>query len=76
MERQITKMCEEEERMLKHYGEILKKRRKERGITMVELFERTGVPCRAIADVEKGLIDLTEEQKWRISKFLRRQKIL
>jgi hypothetical protein len=43
---------------------------------MIELFERTGVPCKEIAEAEKGMIDLTEEQKWRISKFLRRQKII
>ena len=63
-------------RIRKEYGSNLNQRRKERGITMIELFERTGVSCKEIADVERGLIDLTEEQKWRISKFLRRQKIL
>jgi len=63
-------------RMLKEYGENLLQRRKERGITMIELFERTGVTCKEIVDVERGLIDLTEDQKWRISKFLRRQKII
>ncbi len=63
-------------RMLREYGENLLQRRKERGITKIELFERTGVPCKEIADAEKGLIDLTEDQKWRVSKFLRRQKII
>ena len=63
-------------RMLREYGENLHQRRKERGITKIELFERTGVPCKEIADAEKGLIDLTEDQKWCISKFLRRQKII
>ena len=63
-------------RMVREYGENLLQRRKERGITMIELFERTGVPCKEIADAEKGLIDLTEDQKWRVSKFLRRQKII
>ena len=63
-------------RMLKEYGENLLQRRKERGITMIELFERTGVSCKEIASVERGLIELTEEQKLRISKFLRRQKII
>ena len=63
-------------RMLKEYGESLLQRRKERGITRIELFERTGVPCKEIADAETGLIDLTEDQKGRVSKFLRRQKIL
>ena len=63
-------------RLVREYGENLRQRRKERGITMIELFERTGVPCEEIADAEKGLIDLTEDQKWRVSKFLRRQKII
>jgi transcriptional regulator with XRE-family HTH domain len=63
-------------RMVREYGENLLQRRKERGITMIEIFERTGVPCKEIADAEKGLTDLTEDQKWRISKFLRRQKII
>jgi len=43
---------------------------------MIELFERTGVSCKEIADAEKGMVDLAEEQKLRISKFLRRQKII
>ncbi len=63
-------------RIAKAYGENLLQRRKERGITMIEIFERTGVSCKEIAGVEQGLIDLEEEQKWRISKFLRRQKII
>ena len=63
-------------RMVREYGENLLQRRKERGITKIELFERTGVSCKEIADAEKGLIDLTEDQKWRVSKFLRRQKII
>jgi len=63
-------------RMVREYGENLLQRRKERGITRIELFERTGVPCKEIVDVERGTADLTEEQKWRISKFLRRQKII
>ena len=63
-------------RMVREYGENLLQRRKERGITMIELFERTGVTCKEIADVERGAADLTEDQKWRISKFLRRQKII
>ncbi len=63
-------------RMVREYGENLLQRRKERGITKIELFERTGVSCKEIASAEKGLIDLTEDQKWRVSKFLRRQKII
>ena len=79
---EISEMPMEEARRMTHhrirkeYGENLLRRRKDRGITKIELFERTGVSCKEIADAEKGLIDLTEEQKWRISKFLRRQKII
>jgi len=73
---EYMEMLEEEEEMVKNYGEVLKRRRKERGITMIELFERTGVTCKEIADAERGAADLTEDQKWRISKFLRRQKII
>ena len=39
-------------RMVREYGENLLQRRKERGITMIEIFERTGVTCKEIADVE------------------------
>ncbi len=76
MKEEYMEMLEEEERMVKNYGEVLKRRRKERGITMIELFERTGVTCKEIADAERGATDLTEDQKWRVSKFLRRQKII
>lgn len=63
-------------RMLREYGASLLQRRKERGITKIELFERTGVSVSDIAKAELGLFDLSEEQKLRISKFLRRQKII
>ena len=63
-------------RMLREYGESLIQRRKERGITKIELFERTGVSVSDIAKAEHGLLELSEEQKLRISKFLRRQKII
>ena len=63
-------------RMVKEYGENLLQRRKERGITLIELSQRTGVTCKEIAGVERGSADLTEDQKGRISKFLRRQKII
>ncbi len=63
-------------RMLREYGESLIQRRKERGITKIELFERTGVSVSDIAKAEHGLLELSEEQKLRISKFLRRQRII
>ena len=63
-------------RMLKEYGESLLQRRKERGITRIELFERTGVSVSDIAKTELGLFELSEEQKLAIGKFLRRQHII
>jgi predicted transcriptional regulator len=62
--------------MVKEYGRNLLQRRKERGITIIELSERTGVAGKDIDGVERGLIDLSEDQKFRISKFLRRQRII
>ena len=62
--------------MLKEYGANLLQRRKERGITRIELFERTGVSVSDISKAERGLLELSEEQKLRISKFLRRQRII
>jgi len=63
-------------RMLKEYGESLLQRRKERGIAKIELFERTGVSVSDIAKAELGLLELSEEKKLRIAKFLRRQRII
>ena len=62
--------------MIKEYGASLLQRRKERGITRIELFERTGVSISDIAKAERGLFELSEEQKLRISTFLRRQHII
>ena len=63
-------------RMIKEYGASLLQRRKERGITRIELFERTGVSISDISKTELGLFDLSEEQKLRIAKFLNRQRII
>ena len=63
-------------RMLKEYGENLLQRRKERGITRVELSERAGVSCEDIESAERGLAAFTEEKKQRIAKFLKRQRII
>lgn len=63
-------------RMIKEYGASLLQRRKERGITKIELFERTGVSISDISKAELGLFELSEDQKLRIAKFLRRQKII
>ncbi len=78
----LSEMYREEEgritrhRMLREYGASLLQRRKERGITRIELFERTGVSVSDISKAEMGLFELSEEQKLRISKFLRRQRII
>lgn len=63
-------------RLIREYGENLKRRRKERGITMIELSERTGVSCEDIDGSERGLVAFTEEEKQRIARFLRRQRII
>lgn len=63
-------------RLLKEYGENLHRRRKERGITKIELSERAGVSCENIERVERGLAAFTEEEKQKIAKFLRRQRII
>lgn len=79
---QISEMPMEEarritrHRMLKEYGESLLQRRKERGITKIELSERAGVSCEDIEGVERGLAAFSEEEKRRIAKFLRRQRII
>ena len=62
--------------LLKEYGENLRRRRKERGITMIELSERAGVSCEDIDGAERGLVAFTEEEKQRIGKFLSRQRII
>ena len=67
---------EEELRAMKIYGEILKRRRKERGITMTEFSERTGMSREDIEAAERGALILPSAKKRRIEKFLRRQKIL
>lgn len=63
-------------RMLKEYGENLLRRRKERGITKIELSERAGISCEDIEGAERGVMAFTEEEKQRIAKFLRRQRII
>ena len=63
-------------RMLREYGQNLLRRRKERGITKIELSERAGVSCEGIEDAERGMAAFTEEEKQRIAKFLRRQRII
>ncbi len=63
-------------RLLREYGGNLRSRRKERGITMIELSERAGVSCEDIDGAERGLVAFTEEEKQRIGKFLSRQRII
>ena len=63
-------------RILREYGESLLQRRKERGITKIELFERTGVSVSDVSKAELGLFELSDAQKFQIGKFLRRQRII
>lgn len=62
--------------MLKEYGADLKRRRKERGVTRIELSQRTGLSCEDIDSAERGLAGLTEGEKQRIEKFLKWQRII
>ncbi|MFH0985257.1 MAG: helix-turn-helix transcriptional regulator [Candidatus Omnitrophota bacterium] len=62
--------------MLKEYGENLRQRRKERGITRIELSERAGVSCEDIESAERGMAVFTEQERQRIAKFLSRQRII
>ena len=62
--------------LMKEYGEMLCERRKERGITMIELSGKTGVSRDDIELAERGLLRLTSEEKQRIAKFLKRQRII
>lgn len=60
----------------KEYGQVLNRRRKDRGVTLCELSERTGISQEHIAKVELGLFDLSGPQRRRIKEFLRRQPII
>ncbi len=71
-----SKSRKDTRRLLREYGENLKRRRKERGITTIEFAEKTGVSREDVENSELGLADLTAPQKKRIEKFLRRQRII
>ena len=58
------------------FGEVLKERRKVRGITIVELAERTGLSQADLVGVELGLKALASSQRQRIETFIRRQRII
>ena len=58
------------------YGEILKRRRKVRGITLNELSDRTNICRSSLVEAEYGKIQLSEQERERIEKFLRRQRII
>ena len=61
---------------VREYGEVLKRRRKDRGVTLCELSERTGISQEEIVRVELGSFELSGPQKRKIEKFLRRQPII
>ena len=62
--------------LLKEYGALLHERRKIRGVTMLELSRKTRVRRDDIELAERGLLRLSDEEKERIKKFLRRQPII
>ena len=58
------------------FGAVLKGRRKMRGITIVELAERTGLSQADLVGVELGLKGLSQSQRQKIEAFIRRQRII
>ena len=69
-------ILKDEKVMARKYGQYLKRRRHDRGITICELSERTKISQGHIAGAELGILELSGLQKRRIAKFLRRQKII
>ena len=62
--------------MTQTFGEALRERRKVRGISLVELSERTGLSQPDLVRAELGQAELTAQKMQRIEGFLRRQKII
>lgn len=62
--------------LLKEYGAILHERRKIRGVTLIELSKKAGVSRENIELAERGVFQLSDKEKQRIKKFLRRQPII
>ena len=58
------------------FGEALRERRKVRGVTIVELAEKTGLSQADLVRTELGQAELTAQEMQKIEGFLRRQKIL
>jgi len=58
------------------FGEALKERRKVRGVTIVELAEKTGLSQVDLARAELGQAELTAHQRRRIETFIKRQRIM
>jgi len=58
------------------FGEVLKERRKVRGITIVELSDRTGIRQADLAMAELGLKEPAPSQRQRVETFIRRQRII
>ena len=58
------------------FGEALKERRKVRGITLVELAERTGLSQADLVRAELGQAVLTDGQMQKVEEFIRRQRII
>lgn len=62
--------------MFQHYGEVLNRRRKARGITLNELSERTNIDKDRLSLVELGQEILTENEMTLLDSFIKRQRIL
>ena len=61
---------------VRDYGELLNRRRKARGVTLLELSVKTGVFYEDIDLAEKGLLQLTVEDKQKIAKFFKQRRII
>ena len=76
MEKLSEQLNQCEHQLIQICGEVLKSKRKERGITLIELSKKTGVSRKAIADFELGIGDLTAPQKVTIHEFVQKQRII
>jgi len=62
--------------MSQTHGETLRTRRKVRGVTIVELSERTGLSQAELVHAELGQAVLTDGQRQKVDEFIRRRRII
>ena len=62
--------------MSQSFGAILKEKRRIRGVTLIELADKTDVSQADLALVELGLKELTPRQRQRLETFIRHQRII